>query len=90
MQILIIAAIVDFVIAIANGEHGIGAFIEPFVIVLILIANATVGVITETNAERAIEELKAYEADTATVLRAGRMQIVPATEVRLESLLYMQ
>lgn len=58
------------------------AFIEPFVIILILVANATVGVVTETNAERAIEELKAYEADTATVLRSGRMQIVSASEVR--------
>ncbi len=27
------------------------------------------GVITETNAEKAIEELKAYEADVATALR---------------------
>ncbi len=36
---------------------------------------ATVGVITETNAEKAIEELKAYEAQVATVLRNGRLQV---------------
>lgn len=36
------------------------------------------GVVTETNAERAIEELKAYEADTATVLRDGRWTVLPA------------
>ncbi len=40
---------------------------------------ATVGVVTETNAEKAIEELKAYEADVATVLRDGRWAVVPAT-----------
>ena len=42
---------------------------------------ATVGVVTETNAERAIQELKAYEADVATVLRNGRLAILPAQEL---------
>lgn len=36
------------------------------------------GVITETNAEKAIEELKAYEADVATALRDGRWTVLPA------------
>lgn len=64
-----------------NGESGIGAFIEPLVIILILVANATVGVVTETNAEKAIEELKAYEADVATVLRQGRWTVCPASHL---------
>ena len=42
---------------------------------------ATVGVITETNAERAIDELKAYEAESATVLREGRLSVVPAADL---------
>ncbi len=33
------AAVVDLVIALASGEHGLGAFVEPGVIVLILVAN---------------------------------------------------
>jgi potassium/sodium efflux P-type ATPase len=51
------------------------------VIVLILVANATVGVVTETNAEAAIEELKAYEADNATTLRDGRWVVLGASNL---------
>ena len=58
VKILIVAAVVDLAIALSNGEGGAGAFVEPGVIVLILVANATVGVVTETNAESAIEELR--------------------------------
>eukprot|EP00891_Asterochloris_glomerata_P003373 jgi/Astpho2/3373/e_gw1.00054.11.1_t len=81
VKILIVAAVVDFGIAVINGERGASVFVEPGVIVLILAANATVGVITETNAEKAIEELKAYEAQVATVLRNGRLQVLPAAEL---------
>ncbi|KAM3294289.1 hypothetical protein ACQJBY_037288 [Aegilops geniculata] len=48
---------------------------------MILAANAAVGVITETNAEKALEELRAYQADVATVLRNGCFSILPATEL---------
>ncbi len=78
VKILIVAAIVSFVLAAVDGDGEL-AFVEPTVIVLILIANATVGVVTETNAEKAIEELKAYQADLATVLRDGRLRVVKAS-----------
>lgn len=42
---------------------------------------ATVGVLTETNADKAIEELRAYEADVCTVLRDGRWIVMPASEL---------
>ncbi|CAI5493351.1 unnamed protein product [Closterium sp. Naga37s-1] len=81
VKILLVSAVVSFFLALANGESGWHAFVEPAVILLILIANATVGVITETNAEKALEELKAYQADVATVLRNGRLAIIPAAEL---------
>ncbi|KAF2309624.1 hypothetical protein GH714_004329 [Hevea brasiliensis] len=81
VKILIAAAIVSFILALVNGETGLTAFLEPFVILLILAANAAVGVITETNAERALEELRAYQADIATVLRNGCFSILPATDL---------
>ncbi|KAG0448241.1 hypothetical protein HPP92_027954 [Vanilla planifolia] len=81
VKILIAAAIISFVLALINGETGLAAFLEPSVIFLILAANAAVGVVTETNAEKALEELRAYQADVATVLRNGCFSILPATEL---------
>ncbi|KMZ56023.1 Sarcoplasmic/endoplasmic reticulum calcium ATPase 1 [Zostera marina] len=81
VKILIAAAIISFLLALIDGETGLTAFVEPSVILLILAANAAVGVITETNAEKALEELQAYQAEVTTVLRNGCFSILPATEL---------
>eukprot|EP00850_Spirogloea_muscicola_P009678 SM000055S18212 [mRNA] locus=s55:21353:28368:+ [translate_table: standard] len=86
VRILLVAALVSFVLAYMDGDDasdgGITAYVEPLVILLILILNAVVGVWQESNAERALEALKEMQSEHAKVVRDGKyIPDLPASEL---------
>lgn len=85
VKILLVAAMISFFLAYFDGdgssEEGISAYVEPLVILIILILNAIVGVWQESNAEAALEALKDLQPENARVLRHGEMITIPAREL---------
>jgi P-type Ca2+ transporter type 2C len=77
VKILLAAAIVSFVIALTDDkEEGLAAYVEPIVIMLILIANAIIGIAQDNNADKAIEALMNMQALECKVLRNGEWKIM--------------
>ena len=84
VRILLLSAFVSFLLAYFNSdqkEEGLSAYIEPLVILMILVLNACVGVWQESNAEKALDSLKKLQSDSATVLRAGHWNQIDAVEM---------
>lgn len=86
VKILLGAAFISFVLAYLHqdetGESGFEAYVEPLVILLILVLNAIVGVWQESNAEKALEALKEMQGESAKVLRDGYLvPDLPAKEL---------
>lgn len=82
VRILLAAAVISFILAFtSDSNEGVSAYIEPFVILLILIANATIGVWQDINADKAIEALKRLQASTCSVKRGGKIITIDSVEL---------
>lgn len=71
VRLLLVAAFVSLVISFAEGEEGLLKYLEPFVIFVILVANASIGVYQDYSAEKAIESLKKYQSEYSHILKDG-------------------
>ena len=87
VKILLVCVVISFALAYFDGHEDGGnlditAYVEPLVILTILILNAIVGVWQESNAERALEALKEMQSEHAKVLRNGvYVNDLPAREL---------
>ncbi|KAL9099971.1 MAG: hypothetical protein Q9163_004597 [Psora crenata] len=79
--ILLGSAAISFVLALFEDEEGWTAFVDPVVILTILILNAVVGVSQESSAEKAIAALQEYSANEAKVIRNGLLKRIRADDL---------
>ncbi|CRG87964.1 Ca2+ transporting ATPase, sarcoplasmic/endoplasmic reticulum [Talaromyces islandicus] len=79
--ILLGSAAMSFVLALFEEGDDWTAFVDPAVILTILILNAIVGVSQESSAEKAIAALQEYSANEAKVVRNGTLQKIKAEEL---------
>ncbi|KAB8199380.1 hypothetical protein BDV34DRAFT_206916 [Aspergillus parasiticus] len=79
--ILLGSAALSFVLALFEEGDDWTAFVDPVVILTILILNSVVGVTQETSAEKAIAALQEYSANEATVVRDGKTQRIKAEDL---------
>ncbi|KAK9361869.1 hypothetical protein V1504DRAFT_450521 [Lipomyces starkeyi] len=76
--ILLVSAAVSFLLALFDDGDDFTAFVDPAVILIILVLNAVVGVQQETNAEKAIAALSEYSPAEAKAIRSGIVQRIKA------------
>ena len=91
--ILLIAAVISFVVTciqVVNGEGEALEFVEPALIVFIVVLNAVMGLVQESKAEKALEALKNMSAPHARVLRDGKEQIVAASELVPGDIIFLE
>ncbi len=75
--VLIIAAIISGIIGKINGE----GLTDTIIIMVVIIANAIIGVAQENKAEKSLEALQKLSAHTAKVIRDGKQSIIQASEL---------
>lgn len=72
-------------ISLAMGER-----VEALTIVAIVVLNALLGFFQEWRTERSLEKLNELAAPTATVIRDGHNQVIPAREVTISDLVLLK
>lgn len=84
---LIVAAIIQLLVSYLHHELD---FVEPSIIILIVVLNAILGVFQEAKAEKSLEALKELSAPHAHVLREGKKVEIDAKEVVPGDIIFLE
>lgn len=76
--ILIFAAAISFIVSVIDKRPD---FVDPIIILIIIILNATLGLLQEERAKKALEALKKMSAPTAHVIREGKLSVIEASQL---------
>jgi P-type E1-E2 ATPase len=75
--VLLIAVALSFLLAFRHGE----GFIEPFVILAVVVLNLVLAITQEGKAEKALEALEKMNSPYCNVLRDGKRQSIDTSEL---------
>lgn len=84
--ILLAAAAISFFISLVAGD---GDFLDPVIILVIVVLNACIGVFEESKADNALEALKQMSAPTALLRRGGKTMTTSSSDVRIGDILIL-
>lgn len=88
--ILLIAAIVSFIALFFDSNKEIADWVQPFIILAIVIVNAIIGAIQEVKADNAIEALKKLTTDKTRVIRNNKTILIPTDQIVIGDLIYFE
>jgi len=84
--ILLIASAISFGISILGESKD---YLDPVIILAIVVLNAILGVIEESKADKAIQSLKKLSSPNATIMRNGKEITIPAENIRVGDILVL-
>ncbi len=85
--ILLVAAGVSFLSTYLRGEND---YIDPIIILVIVVLNAVLGIVQESRAEKALEALKKMSAPMARVIRQGLQTRIKAEDLVTGDLIILE
>lgn len=85
--VLLSAAAISFLISLLSNE---GDFVDPIIILVIVVLNAIIGVFEESRADNALEALKQMSAPTAKIRRGTKEMVVDSCDVQVGDVLLLR
>lgn len=85
--ILLVAAAISFFISLIGKDSD---FVDPIIILVIVVLNAVIGVFEESRADNALEALKKLSAPTAKIRRGTKEMLVDSADIRVGDILLLK